>query len=143
RAERLDQYPVVVVQPEAMPGRCRVRRLEGNDAKPHIGQLGERDQAVELAEHDLWWTEPEAQRRLRQYKMEPLVRPVQDFLALHPCRDRLVDVVWHLEPADALGEPLPRVLRGLQQAGNHRGLEDPEKSGLLVPLDQLLLVRPQ
>ena len=75
--------------------------------------------------------------------MEPLVRPVQDLLALHPGGYRVVDVVGQLQAADALGEPRPGVLRGLQQAWHDRRLERPEQPGPLVPLDECLLTRPE
>jgi hypothetical protein len=75
--------------------------------------------------------------------MEPLVWPVQNFLALDARRYGFVDVIRHLQPVDALGKPRPGVLRGLQQARNHGRLEDPEEPRLLVPLDVFLLSRLQ
>ena len=106
-----------------------------------------RDQAVELAEHDVRRAEPEPERRLGQHEVEALIRTVQDLLPPHPRGHRLINVVRELEPADALGEACSGVLRGLQQPRNHRRLEGLEESCPLIPLDQLLLAgleaRPQ
>ena len=112
-----------------MRRRDHVRRLEPDDAQLHVRQRRERDQAVELAEHDRRRTQPVPQRRLGQDEVKPLVGAIQDLLALDPGGHGLVDVVTHLENGDTLREASTGVLGGLKQPRDERRLEGTEEPG--------------
>jgi hypothetical protein len=65
---------------------------------------------------------------------------VKQILALHPGLDRFINVIVRIEEDDALSETRSSVLGGLEQARNHRRLENTEESCIYVYFSNFNLV---
>src|SRR6266508_2031208 len=134
-----NQNKLVIEDPEAVKRHERQLRANGQDVDLDGLEVGERADQVELGAHHRWWAELVAKRRLGDNELEPLAGIVEELLPPEVRLDGLVGVARDAIQRDHVAEHLPRVVAGLQHAGDNRRLERAHQSSAGFQLQDISL----
>src|SRR6266508_2334163 len=126
--DRFDLHQLVIEDPEAVKRHERQLRANGQDVDLNGLEVGERADQIELGAHHRRRAELVAKRRLGDNELEPLARIVEELLPPEVRLDGLVDVARDAIQLDHIAEHVPRVVAGLQHAGDDRRLERAHQS---------------